>query len=89
MNEETEDEIAKILEHIETYPEKTFVLSEKEKLLLFNYIIDLHYEFEKTKQQRDHFRETLNLHYDNFKKYKKENERLNNIINGMEKFFKY
>ena len=57
-----EEEIKEIIEHIKTYPEKMYCLSEKEKTKLLDYITHLQEENERLKeelqQEKKDFKET-------------------------------
>ena len=66
------DEIKEIIEHIKTYPEKMYCLSEKEKIIMLDYITSLQQDIENYVKITLHDRKEI----DNLRK---ENEELNRM----------
>lgn len=58
------EEINIILDHIRKYPEKSFVLNEKEKILLLNHITDLESRIKKSCNIIQRFKEKFIICFD-------------------------
>ena len=54
------DEIREILEHIKLYPEKIYCLSEKEKIIILDYITNLQQENERANQYIYFYKDLVN-----------------------------
>lgn len=87
MNNDIKEKIDDIFWEVKKHPMDSDYLVKKEEMkLLLDYITNLQEEYKKScETYQQALDETMSEKMD----LQKENERLNNVINGMEKFFKY